>query len=96
MIFALSVDAKGRLGERRFLERERWYTLPLEWQLEQKLPGDRWPGECPVFVDNQPADTLPQCHRAKAGLCYLRLHSTAPRIDPAGFLVEYVAADVED
>jgi len=96
LTFALSLDREGRLGEQWILKKGRWYTLRLEWQVEQKPPRDRWPGECQVFVDDQPALTLPQGHRAKAGLCYLRLHSTAPQIDSAGFLVEYVAADIED
>lgn len=93
--FALPISSKGQLGKGPVLEMGRWYTIKLDWKVEHKPITDRWPGECAVSVDGEPAITLPQLHRAKAGLCYLRLHSTAEAVDQAGFLIERVTADIE-
>jgi len=92
--FALPIAGDGRLNKDVILEKERWYEIELAWQVEQKVPGDRWPGTCKVLVDGREAMTLPQLNRAQPGVGYLRLNSTAGNVDPAGFLVERVAADI--
>jgi len=92
--FALRIAGDGRLGEGVLLGKEQWYDLDLSWQVEQRPPGDRWPGTCKVSVDGREVATLPQLNRAQAGVGYLRLNSTAAAIDPAGFLVERVVAEV--
>ena len=76
------------------LAKERWHDLDLAWEVEQRAPGDRWPGTCRISVDRRQVLTLPQLNRAPAGIGYLRLHSTAGTVDRAGFIVERVAADV--
>jgi hypothetical protein len=47
-----------------------------------------------VRVDGKDAGILPRLNPTQAGVCYLRLRSTAGAADTAGFLVERVAADV--
>ena len=93
--FALSLPPDGRIGETGKLEPGKWHTLELAWKVEHAPPRGAWPGTCAVSIDGQEVATLPQLNRAKAGPSYLRLHSTAPSVDTAGFLIERVAASVE-
>ena len=93
--FALALPVDGRIGPDAKLTSDEWHTLKLAWKVEHKPPRGGWPGECVVSLDGRQALTLPQLNRAKAGLSYLRLHSTAPGIDNAGFLVERVSAEIE-
>ena len=93
--FALPIGGDGRVGTDLVLEKERWYQIELAWQVEQRPPVDRWPGTCTVSVDGRKVLTLPQVNRAQAGVGYLRLQSTADHVDPAGFLIERVSADIQ-
>src|SRR2546427_768393 len=65
--FALRIAGDGRLCEGVLLGKEQWYDLDLSWQVEQRPPGDRWPGTCKVSVDGREVATLPQLNRAQAG-----------------------------
>jgi hypothetical protein len=95
VIFALPLVADGSPGEGARLEPERWHTLELAWRVELDRPRDGWPGRCTVKLDGKEIGVRPQLNRARSGLSYLRLHSTAPAMDQAGFLIERVAVDVE-
>ncbi|WP_438479720.1 sialidase family protein [Oleiharenicola lentus] len=92
--FELPISAEGRLGEGVVLEKNRWHDITLSWQVEQRPPRDRWPGVCTVSIDGIDRLSLPQLNRVPAGVSYLRLNSTAAQTDPAGFIVERVAAEV--
>ena len=93
LVFSLPVSADGAIGNAR-LEYDRWYTVDFAWHVESRPPQGGWPGECRVNVDGQGVAVLPQLNRAKTGLSYLRLHSTAPVTDTAGLMIEQVSADV--
>lgn len=92
--FALEIGADGAIGEGVALAPDRWHDIELAWQVEQQPPTDFWPGRCTVSIDGRAVVTLPQLNRAHAGISYLRLNSTAKSVDPSGFLVESVDADV--
>lgn len=92
--FALSIASDGTVGSKRLVP-EEWYTIELSWATEQQPPGGGWHGECIVSVDGERVLELPQLHRAKQGLSYLRLHSTSRGIDLNGLLVETVSAQVQ-
>lgn len=94
-VFALPLGKDGTLGEGGRLEFERWHTLELTWRVELDPPKGGWPGTCTVRLDGKEVDVRPQLNRARSGLSYLRLHSTAPTIDQAGFLIEHVKVAVE-
>ena len=94
LTFALSLGGEIPSGQGLALEPGRWHILKLDWRVEHKRPRDRWPGECTVSLNGKAVLTLPQLNRAKAGLCYLRLNSTASEMDSAGFLIERVSAEV--
>jgi hypothetical protein len=66
------------------LQPGQWHTLELAWNDKQ----------CAVTLDGKPTATLSPRAPAPDGLSYLRLRSTAPSVDMAGFLVESVAATV--
>ncbi|NUQ61268.1 MAG: exo-alpha-sialidase [Pirellulales bacterium] len=85
-VFTLPIPASGRLEEGVRLEPNRWHTLSMAWDLDQ--------GQCRVQVDDRQAGTLTTADSNAFGLSYLRLRSTAPARDPAGFLVESVEAEV--
>jgi hypothetical protein len=65
----------------------RWHDLLLEWDCDQQ--------ECRVLVGGRKVSVLPLL-RETAGVCYLRLRSTAEQTDNAGFLVESVEADISN
>jgi hypothetical protein len=83
--FRLAIPADGRLAEGVKLEPGRWHALELAW--------DAPAGRCAVKLDGRAAVALARQSPADA-VSYLRLRSTAAGEDPAGLLVESVAADV--
>ena len=95
VVFTLPVGADGSLGDGAKLEFDRWHTLEMAWRVELDPPQGGWPGRCIVSMDGREVATRPQLNRARSGLSYLRLHSTAPTIDKAGFLIERVSADLD-
>ena len=85
-IFRLTIDSKGQLVCGGTLQFETWHTVELHWDLEA--------GFCQVKTDGNPAGELRQTHPTGNGVSYLRLGSTAPQVDTAGFLVDHVRADI--
>jgi hypothetical protein len=47
-------------------------------------------------VDGDQLLTLKQLNATGNGVCYLHLRSKATEVDPAGFYVEFVSADIDD
>jgi hypothetical protein len=94
VVFSLPIARNGSIGNGGKLVHERWYTLKLKWKVELQQPRAGWPGECRITVDGREVAVLPQLNRARSGLSYVRLHSTAERVDSAGMLIERVTADV--
>lgn len=86
VLAVLPIRADGHIGGNAKLEPGKWYTVDLAWDLDK--------AECRVSVDRTSAGVLTISNRPSPGVCYLRLRSTAPSPDRAGFLVESVAADV--
>jgi lysophospholipase L1-like esterase len=87
-IFSLPIAGDGRIALGSVLERERWTTLRFDWDLAERT--------CPVSVDGRPAVYLKPSYTAAPGVCYLRLRSTAARVDTGGFLVESVKVVLRD
>lgn len=84
-LFNLAIAADGSIGENEKLPIGKWVELGFDWNCEA--------GTCRVTVDGRPIATLRQ-GRETFGACYVRLISTAEATDPAGLLLESVAADV--
>ena len=87
-MFLLPIASDGQVGGKASLEPGKWQTILLAW--------DREKGTCDVSVDGKLAATLKQQAETANGVSYLRLRSAARDIDPNGFLVESVAAEVND
>ena len=83
-VFRLQLDAGGRIEDGPVLVKGRWHALRLSWDLDR----DR----CSVEVDGKPALVLPRLKYDSDPLSYLRLRSNAKSPDPAGMLIERVAA----
>lgn len=84
-IFQATIDSHGRLGEGATLELGKWHTLKFRWDLDT--------GKCSL-ADGDVDVELEQQHPTNNGVCYLGLRSKAQVIDTAGFLVDYVRAEV--
>jgi hypothetical protein len=95
VVFALPIGPDGSIGEGAKLESERWHTLELAWRVELDEPKGGWPGRAVVLLDGKEVAARPQLNRARSGLSYLRLHSTAQFVDHAGFVIEQVSVDVQ-
>lgn len=83
-LYKLRMNSDGQLPSERLVV-DRWCTLQFEWDCAKRI--------CRVSLDDRQVVVLPQL-RMSEGACYLRLHSTAEQTDNAGFLVEFVEADV--
>lgn len=84
-LYNLQIGPDGQLAKGEKLETDRWYTVQFDWNCAKH--------ECCVSLDGRRVAVLPEL-RMSDGACYLRLRSTAEQMDNAGFLVEYVEADV--
>lgn len=84
--FKLTIGADGQLPGGAKLQTGRWYRLDLIWDIEKD--------QCRVLADGKQAAILPRLNKDSEDIGYLRLHSTAKTIEPAGFLVEYVKVDI--
>ena len=93
VVFSLPLASDGRIGKGGLVP-GRWHTIELEWAVEQKRASSGWPGTCSVRLDGIEVETLKQLNRARSGLSYLRLHSTAPLPGGSGFLIERVAMKI--
>ncbi|MBI5395227.1 MAG: exo-alpha-sialidase [Verrucomicrobia bacterium] len=78
-VFTLSIGRDGAM-----LKPGQWHSLGLVWDDKR----------CAVTVDGNPAGDLAARAPADDGLSYLRLRSTAPAVDAAGFLVESVNVEL--
>ena len=87
-LFRLKIAAEGKLPGGTSLVHGEWYKLCLRWNMDN--------GICEILVDGRPAGSLSPLHKEPAGpgISYLRLRSTAPAVDAAGFVVEKVQAKV--
>jgi len=74
-VFTLPIGRDGAM-----LKAGQWHSLGLAWDDKR----------CAVTLDGNPAGNLVSRTPASDGLSYLRLRSTAPTVDTAGFLVESV------
>ena len=88
-IFHMPIDANGQLGESGIhLKTGQWYTLFFHWNVSK--------GNCVVTLNGKVASTVAMHSPTHLGISYLLLRSTAQKIDPAGFLVESVQAQVTE
>ena len=78
-------QSDGQIAKEIKLATGRWHTIEFNWDCTKR--------QCNVSLDGRQALVLPQL-RETDGACYLRLRSTAERVDNAGFLVEYVEANL--
>ncbi len=88
VLFALPITSDGELPSGHKLQKGRWYSIALDWDLSA--------AKCSVSIDGKPAAKLDQSHKGTAGACYLRLRSTAKSTDMDGFLLDKVAVDVKN
>lgn len=86
VLFSLPITPDGGLPGGKRLEAGRWHSVELAWDLEA--------GRCRVLIEGREAAALAQSNAHSAGVSYLRLRSTAPAADPAGFFVERVRVEV--
>jgi len=84
-LFNLPISPDGQIAEGIKLVAGRWHTIELIWDCAQH--------KCRISLDGRQIRELPQL-RDSDGACYLRLRSTAEGTDDAGFLVEYVEANL--
>ncbi len=87
-IFRLTVDPHGKMNTGGRLQLGVWHTVELHWNLDAAV--------CRLRVDGKEIGELQQAHLTGNGISYLRLRSTAAKIDRAGFLVDHVRADISD
>ncbi len=78
----------GKMNTGGRLQLGVWHTVELHWNLDAAV--------CRLRVDGKEIGELQQAHLAGNGISYLRLRSTAAKIDRAGFLVDHVRADISD
>lgn len=87
-MFRLAIEPDGRIAGGTTLLADRWQTIELAWDLSL--------GQCTVLIDASREMTLPLNLPTANGICYLRVRSTADRVDPAGLLIESVDAEALD
>ena len=85
-VFDLRIRADGRFGVGSGVEPGRWHTMDLTWDLAQD--------QCAVSVDGEQTVVLRRLKADSAAASYLRLRSTAEKIDPSWFLVDSVRVDI--
>lgn len=87
-LFRLSLAADGKLPDGSKLVQGQWHKLAMRWNLHR--------GICELLIDGRPAGSLVSLHEEPAGpgISYLRLRSTAPAVDAAGFVIEKVRANI--
>ncbi len=87
-MYSLYIPADGRINSTTTLKKEQWITLILKW--------DRTNTYCKVYIDNiLQNQTLPIKNSPSIdGINYVRFRSMAENEDMAGFLVDFIEADV--
>ncbi len=86
-VLRVDIGADRRLGTVT-LEAHRWYDVTFRWNLTA--------GECEVLVNDQHAEMIPVLNPTLNGISYVRFRSKARNVDPAGFLVDRVAVNLQD
>jgi len=90
-MFRLEIPANGRLDARTVLAPDRWYTFSLLWN----GTPDAERHTARVSIDGtQLGIELPLRSVTRNGVSYVRLRSTAPIEDLAGYLVEWLEAEI--
>jgi len=88
-MFSLDIPENGRISDGIHLEREKWHTLTLNWNLDNE-------SACSVGIDGVQIQTkLPLINPCENGISYVRFRSTSVWPDSDGFLIESVKAEVE-
>ena len=64
-----------------------WHEITLKWDVAAR--------KCVVAIDGKESTSLAMAHDTPTGVAYVRFRSTAAEVDPAGFLIESVRADVK-
>ena len=70
------------------LEADEWHDVTLQWDLNSEL--------CEVLVDGQQALKIPVQNPTINGINYVRFRANAESVDPAGFLVDKAAVDIQN
>lgn len=81
--FSIAIEPDGRFGLSSRLEPGKWHTLELVWNEY---------GACAVTLDGKAAAVKAAPGPLPLGVSYLRLRSTATKVDSAGFYVDSVHA----
>jgi hypothetical protein len=90
-MYRLEIPADRRLDARTVLAPGRWYTFSLRWN--GTSDGERHTAR--VSIDGTPLENeLPLRNVARNGVSYVRLRSTAQMEDLAGYLVEWLEAEI--
>ena len=66
----------------------KWHNLRFSWDIVNK--------NCDVILNGKHIYTIPLKNETLNGISYLRLRSTSPTIDIAGYLIESVNVDIDD
>lgn len=92
VMYELDIPPDGRIGSSTVLNTDTWYNIKLEWT----GTDDKATHFCRVSVnDALLPGTLPLTNSSRNGLCYVRLRSTAPEEDLAGWLVAGIKARID-
>ena len=86
-VFRVDVGADHTLGTAT-LAPDQWYDITFRWNLTA--------GECEVLVDDRQAETISVLNPTLNGISYVRFRSRALDLDPAGFLVDRVAVNMQE
>lgn len=84
-IYNFAIGPNGTLTDGARLEPNRWHDLDLDW--------DTAACQGRVVVDGRHLEVLSRRHESE-GISYLRMRSTAPDTDLAGFLVKSIDATI--
>jgi hypothetical protein len=88
-IFNIPIQANGQINDSEMrLVAEQWYTLELRWNIAHGLSK--------VIIDGEEVSNVKMNRETHLGISYLLLRSTAQGMDQAGFLVEWVRADITE
>jgi hypothetical protein len=88
-MFSLPLSESGQLGNNGpEISFGQWHTLDFIWDIEKKI--------CKVLNDGKPLLKLIMNNETLNGLSYLRLRSTAPGVDQAGYFIESVVVDIDN
>jgi hypothetical protein len=64
-----------------------WHDVELKWDVASKT--------CAVSIDGKPGPSLAMANDTPTGIAYVRFRSTAKEVDPSGFLIQSVRAEVK-